>query len=403
MYKTVYIGKDLANQSKFKTPAYDKVPTKYDDFDGGELKFPFNQGMPVSVSPDFNVGQNNPKASVFDGWTMTAPKNLYGFLTINARAMKAARKDIGAWLRLRAKETNEIRDYMKMVLGGHAWWGDGAGDLAQVVGVTGTNPVTVINVAPRDTIRFHKNMRLHAATTRTGGSVLSGGGETLVYTVTAINRQTGDLAVTRESSTTDAAANDYLYMEGSYDAFPLGVQAFIPASNPGTGGIPAALLGMTRTDDVTMKSGFRTSWQGSIEESAKRLCADMGQYFDSMDSTLWLSRYNWFRLEQELSAQGRVVRDQTAQARFGVPGIVLQTPEGDVTVVSDPYCPSSAGFLLNHSSWETHHLDPLIHIVDDDGLPALRQMADDGIEIRLRSWSDNICQRPFKNGRFEIV
>src|SRR5687767_12880304 len=121
MFKTVYMGRDLANQSKFKTPAYDKVTTKYDDFDGAELKFPFNQSMPVSVSPNFNVAQNNPKASVFDGWTMSAPKTLYGFLTIDARTMKAARKDIGAWLRVRAKETNEIRDYMKMVLGGHAF------------------------------------------------------------------------------------------------------------------------------------------------------------------------------------------------------------------------------------------------------------------------------------------
>lgn len=404
MFKTVYMGRDLANQSKHKTPAFDKVTTKYDDFDGADLKFPFNQDMPVSVSPNFNIAQNNPKASTFAGWTMTTRKTLYGFLTISAEAMKASRKDIGAWLRLRQKETNELRDYMKMVLGGHAFWGDGAGNLAQVLSVTGSNPVTAITlVNKRDSIKFHKGQRLHASATRTGGSIRSGGGEDLVYTVTAINRRTGVLTVTRESSTTDTAQNDYLYLEGSYDAFPLGVSAFIPADDPGSNGVPTSLLGMTRTDDPVMKAGWRGAWQGSIEESAKLLVADMGQYFDSMDSALWLSRYNWFRLEQELAAQGRVVRDQSAQARFGTPGIILQAPEGDVTVVSDPYCPPDAGFLLNNSTWETHHLDPLIHVVDDDGLPAIRQAADDGIEIRLRSWSENICQRPFQNGRFEIV
>lgn len=397
MFKTVYLGRDLANQSKHKTPAYDKVLTKYDDFDGADLKFPFNQDVPVGVSPTFSKAQANPSASTFTGWTMTTRKTLYGFLTISAEAMKASRKDIGAWLKVRAKETNEIRDYMKMVLGGHAFWGDGAGNLATVVSVTGSNPVTIITVSRRETIKFHKNQRLNVATTRTGGAILSGGGADLVYRVDSINRATGALGVTRMSSTTDAAAADYLYLEGSYDAFPLGVSAFIPATSPTT-----TLLGMTRTDDPVMKGGWREDWQGSIEESAKLLVANMGQYFDSTNAALWLSRYNWFRLEQELSAQGRVVRDQSATAKFGTPGIVLQTPEGDVTVVSDPYCPQDAGFLLDNSTWETHHLDPLIHVVDDDGQVAIRQAADDGIEIRLRSWSENICQRPFKNGRFVI-
>lgn len=404
MFKTVYLGRDLSNQSRHKTPAYDRVLSKYDDFDGAELKFPFNQDLPSRVSPNFQKAQASPATSTFSGWTITNPKTLYGFLTIDAQAMKRARKDIGAWLRLRAKETNELRDYMKMVLGGHAFWGDGAGDLAQVDTVTGSNPVTAITLLnKRDTIKFHIGQRLQASGTRTGGSVRSGGGAELVYTVTAINRTTGVLDVTREASTTDTQANDYLYLEGAYDAFPLGVQAFLPSADPGTGSVPGTLLGMDRTDDPVMKAGFRVDYQGSISETAKLLAADMGQYFDSTDSALWMSRYNWFRLEQELTAEGRVVRDQSAVARFGTPGLVLQTPEGDVTVVADPYAPHDAAFLLNNSTWETHHLDPIIHVVDDDGLLAIRQTADDGIEIRLRSWTENICQRPFMNGRMEIV
>ena len=97
-----------------------------------------------------------------------------------------------------------------------------------------------------------------------------------------------------------------------------------------------------------------------------------------------------------------MVREQSAVANFGTPGLVLQTPEGDVTVVSDPFCPHDAGFFLNSTTWECHHLDNLIHVADDDGLQALRMIDDDGIEIRFRSWSENLCQRPFKNGRFVI-
>ena len=401
MYKTVYHNRDLTNQAKRKTAAYDMV-SKYDDFDGAQLVFPFNYNMPVGVSPSFPVGQANPKPSGFANWTMTTRKTLYGFLTIDAQAMKAARKDIGAFLRLRQKETNEILSYMKMILGGHAFWGDGAGDMAQVVSKTGTDPVTSFIVNQRDVIKFHLNQRIVFNATRTGSA---GTIKASVYTVTGVNRLTGSITVSRTSGTgsgTDPAALDYVYLEGSYDAYPLGVAAFIPATDPGTGSVPGTLLGMVRTDDPVMKAGWRGTWQGSIEESAKYLTALMGQYFDKENSALWVSRFNWHRLEMELSAQGRKVIDARATQVFGSPALLLLTPEGEIPVVADNYLTDDVAYLLDMSAIEVHHLDNLIHVVDDDGLSLIRQTADDGVEIRFRSWSENIIQRPFKCGRFPI-
>lgn len=404
MYKTVYHGRDLMNQAKRKTAAYDSV-AKFDDFDGANLTFPFNYAMPVGVSPSFPLAQASPQASKFDNWVMTTRKTLYGFLTINAEAMKAARKDIGAFMRLRQKETNEILSYMKMILGGHAFWGDGAGNMAQIAaaGVTGSNPATAIQVGLRDVIKFHLNQRIVFNATRTGSA---GTIKASVYQVTALNRNTGVISINRVSGTgasTDPAAADFVYLEGSYDAFPLGVAAFIPAADPGTGGVPTTLLGLNRADDPVMKSGWRVAYQGSIEESAKFLAATMGQYFDRDTSVLWLSRFNWFRLEQELTAQGRKIIDARATQVFGSPALLLLTPEGDVPVVADNYMPDDVGYLLDMSAMEVHHLDQLIHIVDDDGLGLIRQAADDGVEIRFRSWSENIIQRPFKCGRFTIA
>lgn len=402
MYKTIYHGRDLTNQAKRRTAAYDMV-AKYDDFDGAELVFPFNYNLPVGVSPSFSLAQASPSASGFDVWRMTTRKTLYGFLTIDAQAMKAARKDIGAFLRVRQKETNEILSYMKMVLGGHGFWGDGAGDMSRVVSVTGSNPVTQMVVAQVDAIKFHLNQRLVFNATRTGAS---GSTKASVFKVTGVNRLTGAIDLSRVSGSgtgVDPAADDYVYLEGAYDAMPLGVSAFIPASDPGSGGVPASLLGMTRTDDPIMKSGWRGTWQGSIEESAKYLVALMGQYFDRFNSTLWLSDYNWFRLEQELTAQGRKVIDARATQVFGSPALALLTPGGEIPVVADSYLDNSTAFLLDMSAIEVHHLDNLIHIVDDDGLGLVRQGADDGVEIRFRSWSENIIQRPFKCGRFPIT
>jgi hypothetical protein len=152
-----------------------------------------------------------------------------------------------------------------------------------------------------------------------------------------------------------------------------------------------------------MKAGWRGTWEGTIEESAKRLCAQMGQYLYSPASALWLSRYNWFRLEQELTSKNRKVMDNRATEYFGTPALALLTPEGEVPVMSDPFCPDSSGYLLDHSSWELHHMEGLPHMVSDDGLDSLRSSSEDSIEIRFRAWMEAVCFRPFTNGRFPIT
>lgn len=401
MYKTVYMGRDLANQAKRKTPAYDAV-RKFDDFDGANLTFPFNDSMPVGVASTLSGAQSQATASGFDNWVMSTRKKLYGVLTIDAEAMRAARKDIGAFLRLRQKETNELMAYMKMVLGGHAFWGDGAGDLARVTAVTGADPRTTFTVAQTDVVKFHKRQVLVFNATRTGSSA---GIRTATWRVDGVNRTTGVITVSRltGAAAADFLVDDYVYMKDTYDAFPLGIDAFIPSADPGTGTVPATLLGMNRTDDPVMKSGWRVTWQGSIEETIKYLCALMGQYVDNENSVCWLSNYNWFRLEQELTAQNRKVIDARATQVFGSPALLILTPDGNIPVVRDPYLKNDRGYILEMSQIEVHHLDPVLHIADDDGLGAIRQTADDGIEIRIRHWGENIVQRPFQCGRFEVV
>lgn len=406
MYKTVYMNRDLMNQAKRKTPAYDSVQ-KMDDFDGANLTFPFNDGVPVGVSSTLAGAQSLASSSTFDNWVMTTRKKLYGVLTIDAEAMLAARKDVGAFLRLRQKETNELMAYMKMVLGGHAFWGDGAGNIARVVAVTGADPVTSFTIAKGDAVKIHRKQVLVFNATRTGSS---GTIKASTWRVDAISRNTtattATLTVTRLTGAgagVDPAANDYVYLKDMYDAFPYGIAAFIPASTPGTGGVPSTLLGMDRTTDVEMKSGWRVSWQGSIEETVKFLCATMGQYVDQENSVCWVSHYNWFRLEQELTAQNRKVIDARATQVFGSPALLVLTPDGNIPVVRDPYLDNNQAYILDMSTVEVHHLGPLLGMTDEDGLTALRQTADDGIEVRIRHLGENIVQRPFKCGRAEII
>lgn len=404
MYKNIYMNRDLSNQAKRKTPAYDSVQ-KFDDFEGASLVFPFNDGVPTGVSKTVAGAQALAASSTFDTWTMSTRKKLYGVLTIDAESMLAARKDVGAFLRLKQKETNELMAYMKMVLGGHAFWGDGAGNLTRVTAVSASNPVVTFTMPRADAVKIHRKQVLQFNPNRTGNS---GTLRTDVYRVTKVERTTSSTVATvtveRVSGTADdVVANDYVYLKNMYDAFPYGVAAFLPATTPGTGGVPSSIYGLDRTVDVEMRSGWRASWQGSIEETIKFLCATMGQYVDQENSICWVSHYNWFRLEQELTAQNRKVIDARATQVFGSPALLILTPDGNIPVVRDPYLGNDVAYILDMSTVEVHHLGPVLGLTDEDGLSALRMTDEDGIEIRFRHLGDNIIQRPFKCGRAEII
>jgi hypothetical protein len=391
LYKRLYMSRNLVNLALRETPLF-RVISKYNDLTGEGIYIPINYALPVGSSASFAVAKANAKSSSVDKWFLQR-KRYYGFVTLDMESVYASKGKESAFLELKRKEADEAIDYIGRNIGA-SFWGDGSGAIGQTsTAVTGaTDTATLVQLY--DAVNFHLKQRLQANPNRTGNS---GTLRTDKYEVTAINRDTGVITLSRYSGAADDwGINDYLYVEGDYDARITGVNAYIPASTPGT------LNGMTRTDDPQAKGGWRGTDEGTIEESAKLLCARMGQYMNKAASALWLSTINWFRLEQELSSQNRKVMDPTATGYFGTPALVLLTPKGSVPVMADPFCPNDTGYLLDHSTWEIHHMEGLPHIVMDDGLTMLRMADEDSGEIRFRAWCEAVCTRPFSNGRFPI-
>lgn len=393
LFKRKYVEKDLSNQGLIRSPFFRTLP-RYDDLTGEGIYIPYNYGLPPNGSASYAKAQTNIAASNVARWFVER-KEYHASHTIDSEAIFASRGKEAAFLSAKEKEVNEQLKSLSQQFAVHAW-GSGTG----VLGRTSTDPGTGSSAAtitltdPRDAAKLMIGMYLGACAAATGGTQ-----RTDIYKVTRINRKTGVITMDRTTgSSNDWAADDYIFQDGNYDAVVNGVQAWIPSADPAT-----TLLGMTRTDDPVMKAGWRGDDEGSIEESALALCADMGQYFNDAASGLWLSRYNWFRLERELESKNRKVVDSKASEYFGTPALVLLTPEGEVPVMADPFCPSDAGFLLDHSSWEIHHMEGLPHVVVDDGLTAVRTGdTSPGIKIQFRAWWEVVCFRPFSNGRFPI-
>jgi hypothetical protein len=119
-------------------------------------------------------------------------KRYYAFHTLDAEAMHASKKDIGAFLSVKQKELDEVVKYMGQQIGEH-FWGDGSG----VIGQTSTDPgtgstgtITLVNA--RDAVRFHIGQVLIANSATSGGT-----NRTDKYSVTGINRVTGVIALSR--------------------------------------------------------------------------------------------------------------------------------------------------------------------------------------------------------------
>lgn len=395
MYKTVYSGRDLTNFSKRKTPLLDLI-SKKDDFYGASLTIPINLGLNHGIYPGLDATNPVATAGRWKNWVIPDTKNLYGRNTIHIPGMMRSSKDIGAWMKLRQKETSELLANMKMQRALELW-GSGTARVAVISVATGGPPLTSITLTNQtDAVAFDKGMILEFTTA-------GGAARTDKYTVTAVNRYNSSgnavISVTRSTgAANDVAAGDYVFRSGFKNTGLTGIQAWVPSTDPTS----TPFFSVDRSDEPQFLGGWRGTWEGSISESAERLVNVMSQYFQPDFSSLWLSSYRWYQLKEELTAQGRFYKNDLKTQEFGTSTLIMDTPGGAVTVAMDPYCPNDTGFLLKHDEIEIHTTGPFIHLCDED-VEALRMSDDDALEIRYRSLAEVVVPRPVYHGRFPIT
>ncbi len=93
---------------------------------------------------------------------------------------------------------------------------------------------------------------------------------------------------------------------------------------------------------------------------------------------------------------------------IGFTGAVLQSPAGQLRLVSDPDCPSNRGYVRKKSTWLIEYGGPsLVHSTYDDakftGKFWFPKDASDTIEGRSRVIANLKCTEPRSNGVFEIA
>lgn len=382
----------------------DNMPTlselkKSDELTGIQTIIPMQLDLPQGQSANLRNAIDNASPIFGKAWTIT-PTAGYGGMRLDARTLMAAKNDQGAFFKLREREYEGQIKMMGLELEKQLW-GDGTASLGTLNADPGTATTFTLATAA-DAVGIHINESiLFYDNDGTGGapSTLRNGGRRLV---TGVNFLTGVITV---SAALDASldSGDHVVREGNLNSVLTGIPAWIPASDP-----TDTLFGVARTLYPQQLGGWRVDYQGSIEESAKKLDSIMRRV-NQRPKTLWLSYANWSRLEIELGARGYRMEDG-GDGKFGRSTLVMTCPGGPVAVKCGPFVPETAGYMLDMDSWTLMSLGAVPHIVEDDGLTARvigvasrdGSLAEDGIEIRLRQFTQLVCTNPFANGRFTI-
>lgn len=398
LYKDLFPQRRLTQLALLDRPFLEWVP-KADDLEGTGLWIPYRVGAPQGFSSQFystdatDMGSQNNVSSGTAVRAFIEAKDYHGHVSIDIKSMRQARSNVGAFVRIKETELEDLTKMLSQELAIHIWK-DGTG----VIGRIGSSSGKVITLATiTDVINFQPKQKIQVSDTASGGT-LRDSGESL--TVAKVDFDLGTVTMVEDIADIASVANgDYLFNRGNYSVsssalrMVTGVSKWIPATAETSG----TFLTMDRTTHVTYLQGSRQTFTGSIEETVKKLLTKMGRVGARPDSG-WLSYGDFTKLEMEL--QGRARREDGKESPFGISSLVYGGPQGPIRFMVDPFMPDGRGYLLRRDTWVLHHLDGLPHLDTADGNSAVRGQNYDGLEMHVRMWMELACTNPKDNGTF---
>jgi hypothetical protein len=380
IFKRDYSTRQTQDIAERDHPLFNSI-TKEDGFVGDAhfygLKYQNGQG----VSGTFANAQANAKAMSGKQW-QASRKAKYGVGTLKGEAMAASRTNKGAFLRLVHTETDgvlkEMGDSFAFDL-----YRDGNGIRGRRASAS-TNVITLTDAA--DARNFKVNMTIGASSNSNGSSPRTG----TTY-VTAVNLKNGTITLNSAAAIASFADNDYLFRDGDPATCMEGLASCTPLTAPVLGS--DSFRGIDRGSYPELLAGARIDdTSTSIEENIGLLGVQIGAS-GQMTREAYANPIKVFQISRRLNAKV-MYQDAGGTAKWGFQYIVIETPAGVIKVVSDPDCPNDRFYLVNPESHLLKHLDPLPHIIEDDGRPSLRAASADDIEFRARGWVNYIQDRP---------
>lgn len=399
--------KKLYRPEVVESKIYENNPTfarirKINDFEGDGT---YNVAVAVSngqgVGPTVAIALANRSADTYQRFAVPM-KDAYAVGSIDGKLIRMAKSSKGsqapnALMRARDKNIKTLKRYMQ-----HSLWSNGGGALAQVSSIPTATTIQLTD--PNNVIWFEVGMIIQFSTADgTSGAVKANS-----FTVSAIDRDQGILTFSANvngGTGADPAVNDYMFRNGSFGLVYDGIPVYCPKT---AASAATTLYGVTRATDIARLSGLRheTSQGATIIEClllALARCAREGiepdiapMHPDDVQAMV-------------LASQGQVqyTRNGVAgklEVGFGGESIKVISPTGlAVEVYPDPGVTKGDGWLLTSSAWEYHYAGGgFPELLQDDGVPMLRESADDTYTWRLCGLGNLCCVEPQGNMYYKM-
>lgn len=362
-------------------------------FFGESMKIPLKYANSTGRSATFTTAQANQNYAKSVAFFLTRVSD-YSIAQISNEAMEASENDPGAFVKL---FKHEVDSAMKAAIQSEAiaCAEDGEGTIAQIsAGVTlASTTLTLRDI--EEVVRFEVGMKIQFASAKTGGSLRDSGA---ALTINAINRSTGVLTTSANLSTiTGITVNDFIVIQGDFQAKLAGFEAWVPQTAPGA----TPFFGVDRTSDITRLSGLRDDLSALPIEEALVKAMKLVHREGSNADYAFLNYAKFAELENALGSKVQYV-DVNSPVGIGFRGIKVNSGKKPVTVLADITVPSNTLWVAQMDSWKLCSLKKSVRILDQDGNKSLRVSNADSQEIRIGGYKNLACYAPGFNGNFII-
>lgn len=388
VFKHMY-DRGVADESLRLHPTLDMIP-KEANFGGDQLNYAVKVSNPQNItSGALSVAQAVGTASKGVQFTMFRKKKL-GTISLDVEALLAAKMIDGAFATLVVNEVdgfvNEFTDRL-----GFDLFRDSTGNRGQISSIA-SNTITL--VTPDDARNFKVNMVFGAATGASGTGPRVG-----TSPITNVDTDAGTITVSNIASIASVGANDYCFASPEIGSNIEGFETCTPLTAPVVGS--DSFRGVDRSIAASLLAGSRINDTNTmIEENAGKIAVKIRQNGGRAD-TLVLNPQRYWEMVRRLGAK-IMYAGGGGSADYGFEKVMINSPAGVLSVISDADCPVTRGRVFLNSSHKIRTLEEFVHVANEDGQYNLRQPSDDGIETRVRSMSNYQQIRPVDHGVFAI-
>jgi hypothetical protein len=266
-----------------------------------------------------------------------------------------------------------------------AVWGSGGGARGRISGVTTGTSITLSNRA--DVSGFFKGMVLQSAPNDGLTTVTSPNAGTA--TITSVTRKTSSGTATLTASAAwdtliaGCAANDYLFRQGDYNAYPNGIPGWSPIADPT---VSDSFLSVNRftAGDLNYLSGYRVAGAGQPKSQTLVDMATEAKQ-NGLDARSVLMNPLDMKDAFKEQATYKSIPVSTDNPKVGYKGIELLGSVGAMTVLDDLDVPQGYAWLINpEKDWTCRSAGETPMLFDFDGIKSfLRNPNGDDYQFRM--------------------